>query len=311
MTPPCNGGRKQPKRMRTLPARLWNRTWDSIAYYARGIYQQVDRHHVFLMSGGLAFSLFTCVIPLVLVVFAVLGSILAQPDAVGSVDSFIDRVIPYEDYAADVKRLVASRILQFSSGRQVAGFLGLVGLFLASSGLFSSMRTILNAVFHVREAGSVVAGKLWDFGLVVVVMAFFVLSVVVLPAWDAALEAAGQFAWLSRIGGQHAYGFLTNVVSLLIVFTSFLVIYWLVPLRKPNWRSAVTSALVASILWHGAKEVFGYYVSHGATIVHVYGAYTFLVVAAIWIYYSSLVFTLAAVVGHLRAERTKHRRRHD
>jgi membrane protein len=296
--------------MRTLSVRLLKRSWDSIAYYARGIYQHVDQHHVFLMSGGLAFSLFTCIIPLVLIVFAVLGSILAEPDAVAAVDNFIDRVIPYEDYAADVKRLVTSRILQFSSGREVAGFLGLVGLFLASSGLFSSMRTILNAVFHVRDAESVVAGKLWDFGLVVVVMVFFILSVVVLPAWDAALEAAGRFEWLSRIGGEYTYGFLTNVVSLLIVFTGFLVIYWLVPLRKPNWRLAVTSALVASILWHGAKEAFGYYISRGATVVHIYGAYTFLVVAAFWIYYSSLVFVLAAVVGHLSGERRKHSR-HD
>ena len=42
-------------------------------HYVWGLYLRTDEHHLFLMGGGLAFSLFVCIVPFVLIVFAVLG----------------------------------------------------------------------------------------------------------------------------------------------------------------------------------------------------------------------------------------------
>ena len=284
---------------------LWSRFWESLKYYILGVYHHVDQHHVLLISGGLAFSLFTCIIPLTLILFSVLGSILTRPHIIETVNSVIDRIIPYQEYANDIKKLVLDRIHQFSLFKEVAGLVGLAGLLFASIGLFSSMRTVLNAAFNVPETESVVAAKLWDLALVFLVMAFFILFVVGLPAWDTALAMVHRIAWLNHNIPGIARGFLSNIFSLVIMFFGFMAIYWLIPLKRPGRRVVITSSLVASVLWHAAKEIFGYYISRATTLEHIYGAYAFIVIVAFWVYYSSLVFTIAAIIGRLYGDRVK------
>ena len=58
-----------------------------------------------------------------------------------------------------------------------------------------------------------------------------------------------------------------------------------------------------SVLWLAAKELFGYYIGHIATLKHIYGIYTFLIIAAFWMYYSAFVLIVAAEIGQLYSER--------
>ncbi len=63
------------------------------------------------------------------------------------------------------------------------------------------------------------------------------------------------------------------------------------------------SALMATIFWEIARQIFGYYLAHAAALDRVYGAYLFLVAVVLWIYYSSLMFILGAEIGQLYRER--------
>jgi uncharacterized BrkB/YihY/UPF0761 family membrane protein len=49
--------------------------------------------------------------------------------------------------------------------------------------------------------------------------------------------------------------------------------------------------------------VFGFYITHFASIERIYGAYVLVVLLAVWIYYSSIIFILGAEIGQLYRER--------
>ncbi|MCB2201797.1 YihY/virulence factor BrkB family protein [bacterium] len=284
--------------------RAWaKRPWQAVRYYATGLNDRLFEHHVFLNAGGLAFSLFVCILPLILIVFSGLGVILERPQIVQEINSFIDSVIPYQEYAEFIKDLVSSRIREFTLYKNVAGLIGLVGILFAASGLFSSMRTILNSVFKARDTGTILRGKAKDILLVFVVLVFFLLALAVLPAIDVAIRFAQDVAGPNLMDLEVLQKSVVKVISFAAIFLAYAALYFAVPQKRLPRRTVIVSALAAAVLWEIAKQLFGLYIQHGASIKRVYGTYALLVVVAFWIYYTSIVFIIGAEIGQLASER--------
>lgn len=274
-------------------------------FYLAYFEDSVHENHLFLLASGLSFSVFTCIIPLVLVLFAVLGIILNQPQIEQEVGLYIERLIPYPEEAAFVKQLIYERSEDFKLFKNIAGLLGALGLAFMSSGLFASMRTILNRMYKIRSKKPIWSGKLKDLALLLLVLAYFLISITILPTSEAAIEYASRAGILSFIQSESIATFLVSMVSFVIAFASFFMIYWLIPQQRIPAKVLLISALVAAVLWQIANQLFGIYISHGATLKNVYGAYSLIVVTAIWIYYTSVVFIVGAAIGQAYREKTK------
>ena len=288
-------------RIQNLRCRQFCREWFS--HYIGGLYNRVTSDHVFLLAGGLAFSMFVSIVPLVLIVFSVVGSILEKPSIAEEINTFIDRMIPYEDYARFVKDLVFSRVEEFRRYKNVAGVIGIIGLLFASSTLFSSMRTILDKVYRVKDDFSILLGKLRDFGLIVLVLVYFVASTTLLSMWEVARELSQRLGYLNSFRYSSLEDLALGALSFVIVLLAFMIIYYAVPFRKPPKMTILVSALSAAILWELAKQVFGFYITHFVMLKRIYGAYALMIVVAFWIYYTSVVFIIGAEIGQLYRER--------
>lgn len=276
-----------------------------LSHYFGGLYERADRHHIFLNAGGLSFSLFVCVVPIILVLFAVLGAVLEKSALESEIVSMIDRAIPYETYNATVKQFILDRIYEFRTHRKVAGLIGAIGLLFAASGLFSSMRTILNNVFSTRIEKHVVIGKLRDLGMILFVMAYVLISVTLLPIMEVVKDSASSIQILNFIQLSLVDRIFIGIASFLLIYLVFFSLYSLIPYEKLNRRVVFVSAFWATLLWEIARQAFGYYITHMATLKAIYGTYLFLIVVAFWFYYTSVVFILGAEIGQLYKERRK------
>ncbi|MFH2037067.1 MAG: YihY/virulence factor BrkB family protein [Candidatus Zixiibacteriota bacterium] len=293
---------------RLIKSDLPKKVWRWFRHYFGGLYFRMDHHHVFLMAGGLAFSLFVCIIPLILIFFSVAGAILERPSIAQDINLFIDNIIPYSDYADFVKEKVFDRIDEFTIYRNLAGVIGFVGIFFAASGLFSSMRTILNTVYRLRSKQSALIGKLRDFGLVLLVLIYFLLSTAVFPILEVVKGFAGQYEFFNSLLNGVAADLAFDGVSFVIILVSFFLMYWLVPQGRMGKKSLWFSALWAAILWEIAKQLFGFYITHAITLKKIYGAYVLMIVVAFWVYYTSIIFIIGAEIGQLYRERRRKRR---
>ncbi len=284
-----------------LSGRL-NRIGAFIRHYFLGLYRRFDEHHIFLLGGGLAFSLVVCTIPLTLIIFSGLGRILEEPSLAGEIGIAIDRAVPYTLYAAELKRLVFDRIEDFRAYKNVAGVVGILGLLFAASGLFSSMRTILSRAYGIAGGEPVLLGKLRDLGLVLLVLVYFLLSTMILPGVEIFKEMAGKLTFLSQYRLGFVPAILIEAASFIIIFGSFVIIYLAVPHQRQPIRVVFISAIWAALLWETAKRLFGFYIVHVAVFSRIYGAYTVAIVLIFWIYYTSLTFILGAEIGQLYRE---------
>lgn len=288
-----------------LPSWRSVRAW--FAHYFGGLIGRIEKHHIFLNAGGLAFSLFVCVVPMVLILFSGLGVVLERSRLENEIANWIDRAIPYQQYTAQPKEFIFSRIEEFKLYRKVAGLVGVVGLFFAASSLFSSMRTILNEVFATSISKHALIGKLRDFGMVLLVMAYFLFSVMVLPALGVVTETANHIRFLQFLEVGFMEEFIVFLFSFLVMYVAFWSMYYFVPYAKMERRVISVSAFWATVLWEAAKQGFSLYIRHGVTLPAVYGTYLFFIVVVFWIYYSSMVFIFGAEIGQLYRERRERR----
>ncbi len=281
----------------------WKSTKGWLGHYFGGLYDRLDRHHAFLNAGGLAFSLFVCVVPMVLLLFAILGMILQKEQVESELAIWIDRVIPYEKYTEEPKRFIFSRVDEFKAYRRVAGIIGSLGLLFAASGLFSSMRTILNNIYHTTISRHILVGKLRDFGMILVVIGFFLLSVLILPSLKIFMDQAGRIAALEFLDIGWFEQIVVFVLSVLVMYIAFWMLYYFIPYAKMEKRVIAVSAFWAALLWEVAKQAFSLYITKAPTLPAIYGTYLFFIVMAFWIYYSSIVFIVGAEIGQLYRER--------
>jgi membrane protein len=276
-------------------------------HYGGGLYDRVDRHHVFLLGSGLAFSLFVCIVPFVLIIFSIAGSLLDSAKMQYQITALIDAIIPYHRYSAFVKRIIFTRINEVIQYKTIAGIVGGFGLLFAASGLFSSMRTILNTVFNVENDIHYLLGKLKDFALVFMVILLFFATTILMPVIDVLRQAADHYEILAVFKSGIFEHIAFSILSFLVILFLFLVLYFTVPVVKLPKKAVIVSALWAAILWEAAKQVFGYYIYNFGTLGQIYGTYALIVVVAFWIYYSSVVFIIGAEIGQLYTERLKNR----
>lgn len=282
---------------------LKKRFFGFIGHYFGGLYRRIGENHIFLLGGGLAFSIIMCIIPFVLIVIYVMGRVLESASVSHHIDLLIDTLIPYERYAAYAKRIIFGRADEVIAYKEIAGYVGMVGLFFAASGLFSSMRTGLNVIFKARGGRGAYFGKLHDLGMVVLVVLFFVLSTAVLPLFEVVKDSANKVRFFHAFQLTGVQGTLFFAGSFLAIFVLFFALYNLIPYQRPGLKVPAVGAFWAAILWVAAKEIFGYYITNVATIKRVYGTYMLFVVVTVWIYYSSVIFLIGAQIAQLYRER--------
>lgn len=272
-------------------------------YYYTGLVRRIEDHHVFLFGAGLAFSIFICIIPFVLIIFAVLGNILDSTSVQFQINTLIETIIPYSRYSEFVKNIIFNRINEVIAYKNIAGIIGGFGLLFAASSLFSSMRTVLNKVYGVEIDVNIFIAKLRDFALVLMVIIIFFVSTLAMPTLDLLRQKAGEWTAIEFLSSGVFSHFIFSLISLSIIFMTFTVLYFTVPLRKLGRKATFMSAMWAAILWEAAKQLFGYYIYNFGAYNKIYGAYALVVVVAFWIYYSSVVFIIGAEIGHMYYER--------
>jgi len=277
--------------------------WLFMTHYFGGLYDRTDRHHVFLLAGGLAFSLFTCIIPLVLIVFWILGNFLSSEEVELQIINLINTVIPYDEYAEFTRQIIFSRVYEIVEFKNTAGVIGFVGLFFAASGFFSSMRTVLNKIFGTEVDVNIFLGKLRDFLFIMLAILLFFFSTLALPIVEVLRKISESTSYLQIFNHPVFQQIYTIIISFALILFLMYLFYRVIPTKKIRRISALVGAAWSSLLWVGAKILFGYYITHFQTWGRIYGTYALIIVIAFWIYYTAAVFIIGAEIGKLFDER--------
>ncbi|MCX8056104.1 MAG: YihY/virulence factor BrkB family protein [Ignavibacteria bacterium] len=277
--------------------------WEWLKFYVINIYEKMDYHHAFIFASGMTYSILLCIIPMVLITFSVLGSILESQELLIQISLMIDDIIPVSDYSDKIKEILFERIGEFIKYKTLVGTIGTIGLFFTASGLFSTFRTILNNIYGIEKGKNILIAKIRDFGMVILTLVFFLLVILINPLFQIFKTLLTRIEFLSQFDFSFIDKLFIRYLPTLLTFVMMLLIYSLVPYRKMKKRVYFISALWATILFEIAKNAFTYYVTNVANYSRIYGNIAFIVVTALWLYIVSVIFILSAIIGQIYREK--------
>jgi membrane protein len=264
-----------------------------------------DRRHIFLLSSGIAFNLLLCTIPLVILVLSVVSGFIDEAQTKSTVQNFLVNFLPQNTQATDLIGVVVKELGSVFNARTVAGWIAGIALLWLASTLFSSLRTGLNAIFHIPTPKFFVIYRLKDMLLTIITTVLILVVTLMSP-----LMTLAESYWtgiLPELRQSLLFGFTVRVASIIATTVVFFLLYRLVPNRKLPWPVILISTGVAVVLWELARILFSWYVNGAANFSKFYGGYVALASFALWLYYSAFVFLLAAELGqYIHALRTKH-----
>ncbi len=283
----------------------WKKIIGWIKFYSIGIYNKADEHHVFLFGSALTFNIILCIIPFILIIFAYLGNVLESQDIYFQINLFLDKLIPYTAYTDQIRDIIFDRVDEFIEHKTIVGIIGTIGLFLTCSGLFSTMRTILNDIYGIKKDKSAFIAKLRDIGMVILTIVFFSFIVILSPLFQIGktiFADAWIFHELDLSSFEH---YVLNLILFCITFLLAYVLYGLIPYEKMSHKVYFVSAFWATLFFEISKYGFGYYITNVVNYGKIYGNVTFVIIIAFWLYISSVIFVFAAIFGQLYRERQK------
>lgn len=278
--------------------------WDWLKFYLVNIYEKMDHHHAFIFASGMTYNILLCIIPMVLIMFSVLGSILQSQELLIQISLMIDEFVPISDYSDKIKGILFERIGEFIKYKTLVGSIGIVGLFFTASGLFATLRTILNDIYGIEKGKNILIAKIRDIGMVILTLVFFLVVILINPLFQIIKTLIGRIEFFNGLDLSLLDRFFIQFLPYILNFLMMLLIYSLVPYRKMKKRVYFISALWATVLFQLAQAGFSYYVTHIANYSKIYGNVAFLIVTALWLYVISVIFILAAIIG--QSYREKH-----
>lgn len=253
--------------------------------------KKFDKDHGFFLSSGVTFNLLICLIPLILLLLALLGTYLySSREVLNHIRRYMENAFP----SLDPKMM--NSILRIIQHRKIVGVLGIGGLVWTSTWVFSSLRTALNIVFQVEKGQTILRGKGIDL-LMILLAGMFLLISMMLTSGVTLVQSIRSSFFLNMIPIIRLI--LKYLIPLFFTFWMCFLIYKVVPNRKIHFKTAFQAALFTSLLWEVAKQLFGWYVLHLGRFSIIYGSLSALAIFFLWIYYSSVILILGGEVAFL------------
>jgi membrane protein len=253
--------------------------------------KKFDNDHGLFLSSGITFNLLICLIPLILLLLALLGTYLySYREVLHHIRHYLENAFPFPDAR------IMNSILRIVRDRKMVGVLGIGGLIWASTWVFSSLRTALNIVFQVEKGRGIIRGKGIDLLMILLAGTFFLISMV----FTSVITFIQGYRFSPFLDMVPIIRFILKyLIPFFFTFWMCFLIYKIIPNKKIHFKTALQAAFLTSFFWETAKQLFGWYVLHLGRFSMIYGSLSTLAIFFLWIYYSSVILLLGGEVAFM------------
>ena len=263
----------------------WSSTFDIIKKYLNYLLERFKEDRVIVFSGYLSFVTLLSIVPLLAVIFSVFSLFPVFQDWRGEVESFV-----FKNFVPTLGEAIQGYFVRFVENATKMTSLGLVVLFLVALLLISSIDHTLNHIWRVRKNRR----KLVSFSIYWVVLTLGPVLIGTSLLTTSYLLSITGFEENTQLAVRKLFlAFLPYLAS----FSSFLLIYLLVPHTRVHFWSALSGAMIASVLFEISKSAFAFYFIHFPVYKDIYGALAIIPLLFVWVFISWVVILVGAQVA--------------
>ncbi len=243
-----------------------------------------------LRAMGLVYTTLLSIVPLLAFSFSVLKGFGVHNNLEPMLLAFLE---PLGERGAELARTTVGFVDNMRVG--VLGALGLAMLIYTVVSLLKKIEMAFNYTWRVTEYRRMTQ-RISDYLSVALVGPVLIFSALGLTATVGRLEAV---VWLQSLPGvAFTLEFIGRLVPYLLVIAAFTFIYILVPNTKVRYRSALTGAIIAGVLWASMSWAFSTFVVASTRQTAIYSSLAILFIFMIWLYLNWLIVLIGATIAY-------------
>jgi len=267
-------------------------SWKRFKRHARYYWRQLLDSELTYYASSLSFYTIFTVVPLLMIMLSIAVMMPSFQEHYADLKGFLlENLLPVQS------EQISQYIDEFLHNAVKLSVVGSVMIIVASMLFFENYEYIVNKIFHTKRR-SIWQSVTTYWTLLTLTPMAFGLSIYLSTRAAAMLEEYGVTAWL-------------NVMSLfphLIIWMLFFVIYKISPNTNVETKAAFITSFIIAAVWTVAKNGFVYYVFYNKTYATVYGSFSIVLFAFVWIYTSWIIFVYGLKLCYLIDRAYKYRR---
>jgi len=226
-----------------------------------------------LLAGGLTYNALFALLPALLLIVAVLGFVVDDPERRQAVVDAIGTALP------PLRGLLEASLDELIRGARGNGALGLVGLAWGASRFYGALDEAFARIFSgapkrgflPRMVRGILSVGLLVSGLLVALILTGIASFL-------ADQAAGRFGAFSF----DVWGVASPVLAAVVLVVGTLVIYRIVPARRVHWRAAIPPAILVGVSIALLTQLFSYIAPRLVGTAALFGTFVAVFAAMVW-----------------------------
>jgi membrane protein len=282
------------------------RVLEAVWFYVRSITRKLFEEDILFLASGLAFNGILTMIPLLLLSASALGVFLNSSElGVQQVRDVLDTVFPDQPFATSIKESILGVVADIVVYRASLGIVGFLVLIWTATSLFDALRSVLHNVYRLPKTRTLSRSIMHSLVFVLLAFALFFASNLAIWVLSFVEQELARIPALSWIDISAYTKLLPGGAAFVMTLLMFYIVYRHIPDSRPPRISGIISTVTTTILWVVSARLFAFYLSSFSAIGKIYGPYAFILVLLVWIYYSSIIFIIGAIVGQVYWERLK------
>ncbi|GAB4202939.1 MAG: hypothetical protein OHK0022_26630 [Roseiflexaceae bacterium] len=269
------------------------------------------------MGASLSYYAMFSIFPLLLLLTAVIGFVLRNPDSQATQQEIL-RVVA-TNFSPQLSEALSEVLSGVANAAGAATAVGIATLLLGASGVFQQLDLSFNRIWKVPKAPegagvwysvrTTITQKLFSFGMVLSVGFLLLVSLALTGLTQALLQGAGEFLGFGNdsMVMQTLSGLAALLVTLLLNTLIFALLFKYLPDIRIPWSDVWLGAVLTAIIWEIAKRLLALYIGRSA-YASAYGVVGTVLVLMAWIYFTSQVLFLGAEFTKAYAFRLGSRR---
>jgi membrane protein len=247
------------------------------------LWQRFLEDHCLQAAGALAFTSLFALVPLIAAILGILAAFPVFSEWRDTITHFM-----FENFVPAAGDVVQNYFTEFAANASKATAIGILVLLFSAVSLMISIEDTFNRIWRVPKGRPQLSRFIMYWAVITLGPLLFVALIAIssyvlaLPFLD---SAETELSLKARM---------LALAPFVIQWVALAIAYSLIPNRTVRVRDALAGALIAALLFEGAKHGFTSYVTRGANYQQVYGALAIVPIFIFWIYLSWIIVLLGA-----------------
>ena len=275
----------------------WHSALKITNVYLKYLFVRFKEDRIIFYSGYLSYVTLLSMVPLLAVTFSAFSLFPVFQEWRGELEAFV-----FKNFVPTLGEAIQGHFVRFIENATKMTPVGLVILILLALLLIYSIDHTLNHIWRVRKNRRLIV----SFSIYWVVLTLGPILIGTSLLTTSYLLSLTGFEENTLLAVRKLF---LELLPYLASFSSFLLLYLVVPNTSVHFWSALSGAMIAAILFELSKSAFALYFTHFPVYQAIYGALAIIPLLFIWVYVSWIVVLVGAQVaasldGFLMAQRT-------